>query len=97
MPEGLEFTCLNRDEHANYITGFFEGPLGDILQEEHNELIARCREAKECVVIRGEIEEDDRLDYMRDVIGIGKAFFDQGAAGILDMLTFSLYSESLCG
>ena len=24
---------------------------------------------------------------MRDVIGIGKAFFEQGAAGILDMLT----------
>ncbi len=94
MPEGLEFNCLNRSEHADYINGFFEGPLGDILQGENPDLLARCREAEDCVVIQGEIAEDDRLDYMRDVIGIGKAFFEQGAAGILDMLTFSLYSDN---
>ena len=53
----------------------------------NSDLLARCREAEDCVVIQGEIAEDDKLDYMRDVIGIGKAFFEQGAAGILDMLT----------
>ena len=62
--KGLEFNCLNRSEHADYIDGFFEGPLGDILQEENSDLLARCREAEDCVVIQGEIAEDDKLDYI---------------------------------
>jgi len=93
MPEGLEIAELNRKDHAEYIDGFFSGTLGKILRNADAELFEKCKAEENCVIIKGEIVKDDELDYMRNLIGIGKAFFDQGATGILDMLTFSLYSE----
>lgn len=93
LPEGIDINCLNRDEHADYIDGFFSGSMGEMLRAQDEDLLNKCKSAHECVVIRGEIQKDDCLDYMRNIIGIGKAFLDQGALGILDLLTFTLYSE----
>ena len=93
MPEGLEIAQVNRTEHGEYIDNFFTGTLGDILRNADAGLFEKCKAAENCVIIKGEVAKDDELDYMRNVIGIGKAFFEQGAAGILDMLTFSLYSD----
>ena len=93
FPEGLEMHGLNRLEHGDYIDGFFSGSMGDILRSQNADLYEKCRSASDCVVIRGDVMQDDTLDYMQNVIGIGKAFFDQGAVGILDVLTFSMFSE----
>lgn len=93
FPEGLEMHGLNRDEHAEYIDGFLSGTLGDVLSAQDPETFAKCSKAHDCVIIKGEIAKDDTLDYMRNLIGIVKAFFDQGAAGVLDSSTFTLYSD----
>ena len=91
FPEKLEIHSLNRKEHADYIGNFFRGTLGMILKESDPELYEKCLETDSCVVIRGEIVQDKSLDYMRNVTGIIRAFLEQGAAGVLDLLTFSLY------
>lgn len=92
FPAKLEMHSLNRREHADYIGGFFKGDPGSILKAADNELYEECLHAENCVIIRGEVEDDSSLDYMRNVIGIIQAFLEQGAAGVLDLLTFSLYS-----
>ncbi len=69
---------------------FFEGTLGNVLKEADSELYDKCKVADKCAIIRGTVENDETFDYMKNVIGFIQAFIDQGAYGILDLLTFSL-------
>ena len=92
LPENMDIRTLTRAENGDYINGFFEGAVGEILKEQDEELFEACRAAENCVVFQGEVQEDSTLDYMRNVIGIIQAFAEKGAVGILDFLTFELYS-----
>ena len=68
------------------------GNICRLLREADAELYQQCRDADTCVIIKGQVEEDSDLDYMRNVIGIVQAFMEQGAAGVLDLPTFTLFS-----
>jgi len=92
FPEDLEIHSLSRPDHADYMDGFFGGDLGKVLKEADGELFETCRRAESCVIIRGTVKEDRTLDYMRDAIGIIEALVEQGAAGVLDFQTFTLYA-----
>ncbi|MBR4163795.1 MAG: hypothetical protein IKR11_09760 [Solobacterium sp.] len=92
FPAKLELRSFNRAVHADYIDGFFAGHLGNVLKDSDPELFDACRLTENCVIISGQIEEDQNLDYMRNVIGIIQAFTEKGVTGILDLMTFSLFS-----
>ncbi len=92
FPEGLSLQGLSRKEHGDYLDGFFTGSLGEILKAADEPLYERCRAAETCVVLRGQVREDASFAYMRNAIGFVQALLDQGASGVLDLLTFSLYS-----
>ncbi|MBP5492265.1 MAG: hypothetical protein J6Y08_05415 [Clostridiales bacterium] len=92
LPEALEIRSLNRTEHAESIDGLIGGPIGNVLKATNGDLYETCKASEKCVFISGSVKEDSTLDYMRNVIGIIEAFIDQGAVGVLDLLTFSLYS-----
>ena len=92
MPEGLEIISLARPEHSEYIDGLIGGGIGELLKKADSALYDTCKTAEKAVIIRGQIENDSTLDYMRNVIGICEAFIDKGAKGILDLQTFTLYS-----
>ena len=92
LPESLEIHALRRPEHSAYLDGFFGGAPGKVLRESAPELYEACRAAENCIVIKGQIEEDSQLDYMRNVIGIIQSLLDEGAVGVLDASTFRLIS-----
>lgn len=92
LPESLEISMLNRPEHSEYIDGFFSGEMGKVLRESSAELYEKCLASENCIIIKGRIEEDSSLDYMRNVIGIIQSLMEEGAAGVLDLPTFSIYS-----
>lgn len=92
FPEGLEAHTLNRNDHADYINGFFGGPLGNVLKSADPDLFDKCKGEDNCLILKGEIKDDSTFDYMRNIIGIMQALIDHGAVGILDFLTFNLYS-----
>ena len=92
LPRGLDIRTLTRKDHGDYIGSFLSGPMGEVLEDTSGELLARCREAEECVILQGTVEEDATLDYMRNVIGIILSFIDKGAVGILDPQTVKLWS-----
>ena len=92
MPEGLEFLSLARPEHSEYIDGIIGGEIGKVLSKADKALYETCAATGKIVVIKGTIEEDSTLDYMRNLIGIVEAFMDKGAKGVLDLQTFTLYS-----
>lgn len=92
FPHGLDMQLLCRDKNSEYLDGFFEGAMGNVLKESNNELYNRCKQSNKCAIIRGQIDNDATFDYMRNVVGFIQAFIDQGACGILDLLTVSLIS-----
>lgn len=94
FPEGLAIHSLTRDHDGDYIDSFFGGSLGEILECTDSKLYAECKAAEKCVVITGEVINDSSLEYMVNVAGIIEAFIDKGACGVLDLLTFSLFSPA---
>ena len=94
FPASLEMHSLNRRDHSFYIDGFFSGDLGNVLGAADFDLFETCRKQEHCVIIKGEINEDSSFDYMRNVIGFIEAFLESGASGVLDMMTFSLFSPA---
>ena len=92
FPKGLDIRTLTRKEHGSYIDGFLSGDMGKLLKEADEKLYESCRAAPKCAVLQGRVEDDSSLKYMKNVIGFIQAFIDQGAAGILDPQTISLYS-----
>jgi len=92
IPEGLDIISLARPDHSEYIDGLIGGEIGKHLSKADSTLYNSCKDTEKVVIIRGEAAEDSTLDYMRNVIGICEAFIDKGAAGILDLQTFTLYS-----
>lgn len=92
IPEGLDLRCINRENNNDYIENFFQGAIGDIMKEKNKGLYDKCHAQDKCVIIQGEVEKDSTLDYMRNVIGVIEALVENGATGILDLLTFSLIS-----
>ena len=92
FPEELTIRCLNRAEHAESIDGLIGGQIGEVLKATDSDLYETCSTAEQCVILSGNIQDDSTLEYMGNVIGIIEAFIDQGAVGVLDLLTFTLYS-----
>ncbi|HAU50378.1 MAG TPA: hypothetical protein DEG74_05825 [Clostridiales bacterium] len=94
FPEDLEIRSLNRTEHAESIDGLIGGQIGEILKAADSNLYGQCSSAEKCVILSGSVKDDSTLEYMQNVIGIIEAFIDQGAVGVLDLLTFTLYSPA---
>ncbi|MBO4688478.1 MAG: hypothetical protein J5636_08195 [Clostridiales bacterium] len=95
LPEDLQLLSLSRPEHQDYIDGLLGGQMGQILRPVNPALYDACLAAEKCVIIRGTIQQDSTLDYMRNVIGIIEAFFEKGAVGVLDPQTISMYSQEI--
>lgn len=92
IPAGIDIKCLNRKDNNDYIENFFQGAIGEIIKEKDEELYNACRQQDRCVLIQGAAIEDYTFDYMRNLIGVIEAFVENGAVGVLDLLTFSLIS-----
>lgn len=59
------------------------GTLGEILDREKHILYEKVKNTDKWAVIRGEVQQDADLGYMRDCIGFVQALLDQGAVGVL--------------
>lgn len=92
LPEGLEIRTITREQNGAWIDGWFSGAYETVLKKADAALFERCKAAGSCVVLQGTIERDSTFAYMRNAVGIIQAFIDQGAAGILDPQTITLYS-----
>lgn len=90
FPEGLDFIFYNKSEHSEYMSSLIGGSLGDILKEDNSALYEAIQNTDTWAVIRGEVQNDADLDYMRNTIGFVQALLETGAIGVLDLQTFSL-------
>ena len=92
FPDGLEFMMYDKSEHSEYMSSMLGDPLGEMLDETNHDLYETVQNTDRWAVIRGEVQQDEDLSYMRNVIGFVQALVETGAVGVLDFQTFSLYS-----
>lgn len=72
IPEGLDIASLTRPDHSDYIDSILGGEIGNQLMKADSDLYQKCKDTDKCIVLKGSIENDSTLDYMRNVIGTSR-------------------------
>ena len=94
IPEGIEINYVSKQNDEEYMKGFFAGSLGLVLYDDNPQIYDKANEANNAVIISGNVKNASNFEYMKEVIGIVKAFSENGAVGILDLLNMSFISPS---
>lgn len=92
VPEGISYLLYRRGSHAGTMASLIGSNLGAVLARERPELYEAVRNTETWAVVRGEAARDSDLHYLRNVIGLVQAAAEEGALGILDLQTVTLYT-----
>lgn len=93
MPEGLGLSRLQRPGHSGHMDELLGGTLGKILDERDHDLYEKAKAAQSWLVLYGEVQKDDTLDYLRNALGFVQAAVETGAAAVLDLQMLELYTS----
>lgn len=91
VPRRIDIQIYKDDKLSNLMWPFKDDPLKTQLAKNSPLLFSMAKNSKSCVVIKGEIEQDESLNYLRDLTGFITALMDNGGAAVLDLYTFSLW------
>lgn len=94
FPEGLDCFYYQKPQNSEYMESIIGGNLGGVLKNSNPVLYEEIKHTDKWAVIRGEARQDNSMDYMRNVIGYIQAFMENGALGVLDLQTFTLYAPN---
>lgn len=75
---------LSHHDQPDVLNGFREGYLWEDLKIRNPDLWTRTAEAKECLILRGELEDSETLNYFRETVGLLTFLLDQGGICIYD-------------
>lgn len=92
FPEGLSCSYCRKSENGEYMESVIGGDLGGVMKKSNHTLYEKIKCADKWAIISGEAVQDNDLNYMRNVIGYIQAFMENGAFGVLDLQTFTLYT-----
>jgi hypothetical protein len=81
---GLELSRYDRETHPEVLDGFRQGYLWDELKRHRPELARAVQAAGECLVLRGELEDQADLNYLRDSVGLLTFLLDHGGVAVCD-------------
>lgn len=94
VPEGLSLHSYGPGSNPEVPDQFREGFLWDELRARSPELAEQVAAQTTCVIIRGEVEDDASLDYLRDTIGLIVAMLDSGGIAVFDSQRFQWWTAS---
>jgi hypothetical protein len=84
----LDLGLYKRQEYPDVLSGFQVGYLWDELVTRDSALARRVAESDQCLILRGELEDQSDLDYFRDSVGLLTFFLDHGGARAYDPQMF---------
>jgi hypothetical protein len=88
VPAGLKLSRYQSDQHPGVLDRFREGYLWNEFRARSLGLAAQVAESKECLILQGEIEDCDTLNYLRDSVGLLTFLLDHGGLTIYDPWLF---------
>jgi hypothetical protein len=84
----LELSHYDAAGHPGVLSRFQRGYLWDELQTHDPRLAKRNVAAKECLILRGEIDDGDNLNFLRDSVGLLTFLLDHGGVTVYDPFQF---------
>lgn len=93
-PPGVEVVRYVNRELAKWDGYPLSGTLGRLLWEEDARLFERAKQAGECVMLRGIVEDPSDLDPLRDLVGTITALVDHGGVAVVDPQVLSMYDPA---
>jgi hypothetical protein len=84
----MDLSHYGVERNRDVLVGFQEGYLWDELRTQNPPLADRIAETKECLILRGEVEDGETLNYLRDCVGLLTFLLDNGGVTIYDPLMF---------
>lgn len=94
VPDGLDLSHYDMEQHASVLAGFQEGYLWDELHNRSPALASRIAESRECLILRGQPENDKTLNYLRDSVGLLTFLLDHGGFTVYDPVMFQWWDAA---
>jgi hypothetical protein len=85
---GLQLSHYDRGKHPGVLDGFQQGYLWDKLKRHTPGLAEAVQEAGECLLLKGELEDRNDLNYLRDTVGLLTFLLDHGGIVVYDPQMF---------
>lgn len=93
-PAGVEAVRYRNAALAQWPGYPLAGSLGAILAEDNPSLLDAARQAGECWLLRGSVQDPADLDGLRGLIGTIAALCDQGGVAVVDPQMLSLFGAA---
>lgn len=97
LPQGMEVHRFPKQVLAHWDGHPLRGALGDLLRSDDPNAFKTARAAEECIMLRGELDDQPDLDYLRDTLGVVGALLLVGGVAVVDPQILSLYSARAWG
>ena len=97
LPRHVEMHRFSKSMLAHWEGHPLRGALGDLLRDDDPGAFKAARAAPECIMLRGELEDQPDLDYLRDTLGVIGALLMAGGIAVVDPQILSLYSARAWG
>lgn len=91
LPAGVTMHRFDKNTLAHWEGHPLRGALGDLLRTDDPETFRTARAASECIMLRGELDDPESLDYLRDTIGVVGALLDVGGSVVVDPQILALF------
>jgi hypothetical protein len=87
-PPGFELSRYDGRQHPDVLRQFQEGYVWNEVRSHNPILAGRIAESSECLILRGEIQDCDNLNYLRDSVGLLTFLLDYGGITVYDPQMF---------
>lgn len=94
MPENLNISSFNVQEHAEQLNQFRQGIFADLLKKQQPELVKTVEKQDSCYIVQAVFPDTDTLNDHRCVIGIISYLLDCGAVAVFDLFARYWFSPS---
>jgi hypothetical protein len=82
---GLQLAQYDQDNHPEVLDGFRQGYAWDKLNRDRPALAQAVQEAGQCLILRGELEDQSDLRYLRDTVGLLTFLLGHGGIAVYDL------------
>jgi hypothetical protein len=79
-PEDVEMVTFDADDDADAFGFGLDDVFAARLRRAHPKVYAAVAKAPQALIVRGDLDDPDSLDYLRDTVGLIMAMLDTGGA-----------------
>lgn len=94
IPSAIDISGFGPNQHPDVVDNFRQGYLWNVLREEQSELAKSVSKQSECLIIRGDLDDTNSLNYFRNIIGLIQWLFDRGMVGVFDPHAFKWWDAN---